>query len=89
MKSSIPEIRQLCDINDVVFLQETWLSSDELHLLASLDDRFYGQGVSAMVWQQTIARASSWWLRYFMEKDTGWMQDHKPSKSSNYVNAYR
>ena len=28
--------------------KETWLASDELHLLASLDDRFYGQGVSAM-----------------------------------------
>ena len=48
MKSSVPEIRQLCDTSDVVFLQETWLASDELHLLASLDDRFYGQGVSAM-----------------------------------------
>ena len=31
-----------------IFLQETWLASDELPLLASLDDRFYGQGVSAM-----------------------------------------
>jgi endonuclease/exonuclease/phosphatase family metal-dependent hydrolase len=31
-----------------VFLQETWLSDDELHILASLDDRFYGQGISAM-----------------------------------------
>ena len=48
MKSSIPEIHQVCDISDVVFLQETWLASDELHLLASLDDRFYSQGVSAM-----------------------------------------
>ena len=48
VKSSLPEVRKLCDISDIVFLQETWLASDELPLLASLDDRFYGQGVSAM-----------------------------------------
>ena len=35
-------------MSDIVLLQETWLANDELHLLCSLDNRFHGQGVSAM-----------------------------------------
>lgn len=48
IKSSLPEIRRLCDISDIVFLQETWLADGELHMLGCIDERFYGQGVSAM-----------------------------------------
>ena len=42
------EIRRLCDISDIVFLQETWLASQELASLSCLDEHFYAQGVSAM-----------------------------------------
>lgn len=48
VKSSMHDIQQLCRKNDIVFLQETWLATDELYLLNTIDDEFYGRGVSAM-----------------------------------------
>ena len=49
IKSSIDNVRQLCDdVNDIVFLQETWLTHDELYVLKSLHPDFYADGVSAM-----------------------------------------
>ena len=48
LKSSIDNVRQLCDTHDIIFLQETWLSNDELSLLKCLHADFYADGVSAM-----------------------------------------
>ena len=48
IKTSLLEIRELCNSSDLIFLQETWLSSDDLHIFSSIDKRFYGQGVSAI-----------------------------------------
>ena len=50
IKSSIDNVRQLCDVNDniIVFLQETWLTHDQLYVLKSLHPDFYADGVSAM-----------------------------------------
>jgi exonuclease III len=48
VKSSIEEIRQLCSDNDIVFLQETWLASDELSLLSNIHIDFYSKGTSAI-----------------------------------------
>jgi hypothetical protein len=42
------EIKVLCNDDDIVFLQETWLISHELHSLSTLDDRFYAKGTSAV-----------------------------------------
>ena len=36
IKSYIENARQLCDVNDIVFLQETWLTHDELYILKYL-----------------------------------------------------
>ena len=41
-------MRQLCDTHDIIFLQETWLTNDELSLLKCLHVDFYADGVSAM-----------------------------------------
>ena len=38
----------LCDGNDIVLLQETWLAHDELPLLKNLHADFYADGVSAL-----------------------------------------
>ena len=48
LKSSIDSVRQLCDTHDIIFLQETWLTNDELSLLKCLHADFYADGVSAM-----------------------------------------
>ena len=48
LKSSIDNVRQLCDAHDIIFLQETWLTNDELSLLKCLRADFYADGVSAM-----------------------------------------
>ena len=48
LKSSIDNVRQLCDTHDIIFLQETWLSNDELSRLKCLHVDFYADGVSAM-----------------------------------------
>ena len=48
LKSSIENVRQLCDTHDIIFLQETWLSNDELSILKCLRADFYADGVSAM-----------------------------------------
>ena len=47
-KSSIDEIRLLCDHNDVILLQETWLTNTELPILDQLHSEFYAKGISAM-----------------------------------------
>ena len=48
IKSYIDNARQLRDVNDIVFLQETWITHDELYILKSLHPDFYADGVSAM-----------------------------------------
>ena len=48
IKSSTDNVRQLCDVNDIVFLQETWLTYDELCIMKSLHPDYYSDGVSAM-----------------------------------------
>ena len=42
------EIRDLCDSSDIIFLQETWLSDQELPILANIHEDFYGQGISSI-----------------------------------------
>ena len=40
IKSSITDINYLCDMHDIVFLQEHWLLPHELNLPANLHDDF-------------------------------------------------
>ena len=48
IKSSITDVNYLCDVHDIVFLQEHWLLPHELNLLANLHDDFFGVGSSAV-----------------------------------------
>ena len=48
LKSSIDNVRQLCDTHDIIFLQKTWLTNDELSLLKCLHADLNADGVSAM-----------------------------------------
>lgn len=48
-KSSISEIRELCESHQFVFfLQETWLLPNELNFLSSIHSDFYAVGQSAV-----------------------------------------
>ena len=47
-KSSVDELLMLCDVSDIVFLQETWLSNDELVFLKNLHGDFLADGVSSL-----------------------------------------
>ena len=42
------EIKRLCECNDLVFLQETWLSVLDIHVLSAIDESFYAKGISSM-----------------------------------------
>lgn len=48
LKSSIDAIHDLCETSDIILLQETWLRSDELHLLSTVHSQFYGEGISSI-----------------------------------------
>ena len=48
VKTSLAEVQQLCDKSDIVFLQETWLTSQELHILTTIDSDFHARAYSAM-----------------------------------------
>jgi exonuclease III len=47
VKTSLPDISQLCNSCDVVFLQETWLAPSELIILKHIHPDFYGEGISS------------------------------------------
>ena len=46
VKCSVDEIRLLCNSHDVVLLQETWLYSIKLNVLADIDNTSHYQYVS-------------------------------------------
>ena len=54
LKSSVPIINNLCTNNDIVFLQETWLTDDELVILKQIHPDFTGYGVFSMDISQDI-----------------------------------
>ena len=54
VKSSCNEISELCMGNDIVLLQETWLSDFETPFVTHIHDLFYGEGVSAMNTEETL-----------------------------------
>ena len=47
-KSSLSDIRSLCNSYDIIFLQELWLYKTELHLLHKVHPDFEGIAVSSM-----------------------------------------
>ena len=48
IKRSIEGVRALCQLADVVALQETWLLPHDLPLLSTIDDGFGSTGTSAV-----------------------------------------
>ena len=48
VKTSVNEIQYLCDLCDVLLLQETWLYEFDLNFLNSLHKDFYAKGISSM-----------------------------------------
>ena len=48
VKSSIEEVKFLCGVSDIVFLQETWLTPNEIGVLHSIHPDFNAIGTSAM-----------------------------------------
>ena len=48
LKTSLYQVYELCEISDIVFLQETLLFSHELSMLSTLHPEFEGMGVSAI-----------------------------------------
>ena len=47
LKNSISELQEVCEHNDIVFLQETWLAKFELQMLHEVHEEFLGLGVSS------------------------------------------
>ena len=48
IKSSLYDVKLLCDNHDIVFVQEHWLLPFELSMLSSIHSDFHGFGVSAV-----------------------------------------
>ena len=56
MKSSLNEIKELCVTNDIILLQETWLTEGESHVLANICPDFYAKSISGMDTSNGILR---------------------------------
>jgi exonuclease III len=54
VKSSVDEIRILCNTSDIVVLQETWLSDADLPFLTTIDSNFYCKGISSMCCEDKV-----------------------------------
>ena len=48
VKTSMHDIKKLCSSSQILFLQETWLTSSEAHILSDIDDNFYARSVTAI-----------------------------------------
>ena len=48
LRSSLYDVKSLCETRDLVFLQETWFMPHNTSILHSTHDSFYGGGVSAV-----------------------------------------
>ena len=48
LKSSIDEIRKLCNSCDILMLQETWLLDIDLQMLNAIHEDFYASGTTSM-----------------------------------------
>ena len=48
MRTCVAEIRELCQVYDIIFLQETWLQGSQLQQLSQIDEQFYRKGNTAM-----------------------------------------
>ena len=68
LKSSVAEIRSLCDNCDILLLQETWLHEQELSILAGIHPDFYARGISSMDHCGHIPWATIWRTGDIMEK---------------------
>ena len=47
-EKSIPDVQKLCNVNDIIFLQETWLTKQNLDYLSSISDDHYAYGYTAI-----------------------------------------
>ena len=54
VKTSVPEIIDLCNSHDFVFLQETWMSRAQLPTLSNINNEFVGYGLSSMKDEEQI-----------------------------------
>ena len=43
-KNSTPDVQKLCNVYDIIFLQETWLTKQNLDYLSSISDDHYAYG---------------------------------------------
>ncbi|VVC98351.1 unnamed protein product, partial [Leptidea sinapis] len=55
-KRSIEHIRQLCQLSDIVALQETWLMPHNLGFLSEIDENFLHHGISGVNASEGILR---------------------------------
>ena len=54
VKTSVPEIIDLCNSHEFVFLQETWMSRAQLPTLSNINNEFVGYGLSSMKDEEQI-----------------------------------
>ena len=48
IKTSLYQVYELCEVADIVLLQETWLFTHELSILSTIHPEFEGMGVSTI-----------------------------------------
>ena len=48
IKTSLYQVYELCEVADIVLLQETWLFTYELSIISTIHPEFEGMGVSAI-----------------------------------------
>jgi len=48
VKTSLTTVKELCDKNDLILLQEHWLMADEIGVLSNIHKDFFAFGSSAI-----------------------------------------
>ena len=48
LQTSHDEVNSLCEENDIVCLQETWLANNELNVVSNTNIGFFGNGISSI-----------------------------------------
>ena len=48
VKTSIDEIHELCEVSDIIFLQETWLMEMDISSFANISKNHYAKGITSI-----------------------------------------
>ena len=65
INSSSHDIQELCKTNQIVFLQETWLSKQQLNKLSTICNHYYSFGISGLGYEDRFKLGRPYGVKQF------------------------